>query len=358
MQWQVAASFPAGAGQATALGFAGPVCGVHGPVMLVAGGANFPDGMPWLGGKKKYYDDVYVFKKKGDSIVLTKGEFKLPSAIAYAASCSVPNGILYAGGENDNGISNKVWLLQWNEATSAVTTVSLADLPIALTNAAVTVHGNMVYLAGGETAVAASDAFYCLDLSNTAAGWMQLPSVPIQVSHTVLGVLTAGGHGSIYLAGGRKKNENGISDLYSLVYAFNIEKNQWIQKKSLPYRLCAGTGVAVNDSRLIMFGGDKGETFHRVETLIAAIGAEQDPAQKAILLRQKNDLQSKHPGFSKEVLIYDAGKDQWKAIGSIPYDAPVTTTAFKWGNDVIIPSGEIRAGVRTPNILKVKLPGK
>jgi Na+/proline symporter len=37
---------------------------------------------------------------------------------------------------------------------------------------------------------------------------------------------------------------------------------------------------------------------------------------------------------------------------SIPFAGQVTTTATRWGEDIIIPSGEIRAGVRTPHIIR------
>jgi len=55
------------------------------------------------------------------------------------------------------------------------------------------------------------------------------------------------------------------------------------------------------------------------------------------------------------VLLYDTKKDKWKAFSCIPYDSPVTTTAVKWNNEVIIPGGEIRAGVRTSQILSAKI---
>jgi N-acetylneuraminic acid mutarotase len=51
------------------------------------------------------------------------------------------------------------------------------------------------------------------------------------------------------------------------------------------------------------------------------------------------------------VLLYISKKDEWKSVVCIPYDSPVTTTAVKWNDEVTIPGGEIRAGVRTPQIL-------
>jgi cyclically-permuted mutarotase family protein len=355
MQWKIAATLPGANEQQASLGFAGPVAGLHNNVLLVGGGANFPGSMPWLGGKKKYYDDLYIFVKEKNKTVPLKKSFKLPFNIAYPASCSTPKGVLVAGGENEKGISNKVFLLQWNVPEQSVETKDLPDLPLAITNASATVNENIVYVAGGETATAASDQLYSLDLNNTGAGWKQLPSIPIPVSHAVFVAQSNGKNLSLYLLGGRKKNTNGISDLYASVYEFDLSKQKWSQKRSLPYNLCAGTGIANGSSCILMLGGDKGETFHKVETMISAINAEKDETKKQELILQKNKLQSTHPGFSPEVLQYNTITDEWAVYDSIPFETPVTTMAIRWGNDVIIPSGEIRAGVRSPVLLKGKL---
>jgi len=68
----------------------------------------------------------------------------------------------------------------------------------------------------------------------------------------------------------------------------------------------------------------------------------------------KNLLQENHPGFCKEVFRYQIKTDKWTKIGSLPFPTPVTTTAVKWGGTVYIPSGEIKAGVRSSKILSVK----
>ena len=351
IQWKIAGALPATNGQSKALGFAGPVAGVHNAVLVIAGGSNFPGSMPWLGGKKKYYDDVFVYSKKNKKLILHKKTFKLSNAVAYAATCSTEQGIVYAGGENDKGISNKVWLLQWNKKASAIVEKKLPDLPVALTNAAATVNKNIIYIAGGETAAGASDHFYSLDLNNIIAGWKQLPHLPKPVSHAVMVTQSNGHHNCLYLIAGRKKNTTSLSDFYSSVYQFDLKTNEWKEKRSLPYGLSAGTGVATGTNRILLFGGDKGETFHKTEELIIAIANEKDEAKKQQLNQQKIKLQATHPGFSKEVLLYDTIKDTWEKIGNIPFPSPVTTVAVKWNGDVLIPGGEIRAGVRTPQIL-------
>ena len=96
-------------------------------------------------------------------------------------------------------------------------------------------------------------------------------------------------------------------------------------------------------------------TFHKTEQLIAAIASEKDEHRKAELNEAKKALQSSHPGFSPEVLRYQTAEDAWSVVDSIPFEAPVTTTAIRWGNEVILPSGEIRAGVRSPKLLVGRL---
>ncbi len=204
--------------------------------------------------------------------------------------------------------------------------------------------------------IAATDHFYTLDLNDQAMGWKQLPAMPKPVSHTVLAVQSNRNNQHIYLIGGRKKNTNGISDLYASVYEFDLRQQRWKEKQPLPYPLSAGTGIATGDGYVWMFGGDKGTTFHKAETVIAAINAEKDEPKKQALIQQKNKLQSAHPGFSKEILRYNTITGKWAKAGNIPFDAPVTTVASLWGKDIIIPGGEIRAGVRTPKILKGILP--
>ena len=64
-------------------GFAGVFSGIvkegGEEFLVVAGGANFPEGRPWEDGKKVYYDAVYVLplKKGGEWRV---SEVKLPSS--------------------------------------------------------------------------------------------------------------------------------------------------------------------------------------------------------------------------------------------------------------------------------------
>lgn len=355
MQWKVESNLPPENGKLVATGFAGPVTGILDHYFFVGGGANFPELMPWNGGPKKYYNQLLVYAIKGEKLELLNKQFKLPNNIAYAASCNIVNGILFAGGENENGPSNLVWLLQWDARTENPQFKQLPNLPIALSNASMTVVGKRVYLAGGETASNTLDEFIVLDLDHTELGWKFLTKMPIPISHAVMDVLFQKSSGQIFIAGGRKKNPNGISDFYATMYAYDLASNLWEAKQALPYEICAGTGGVTKSNMFVVFGGDRGIVFHQVEQLISSINTQQQASVKLALIEQKNKLQSEHPGFSNEVLAYNAVQDSWMSIGNIPFKTPVTTTAIKWGDGFIIPTGEIRAGVRSSTILSVKM---
>ena len=77
--------------------YGGPFVGVHAGVLLVAGGANFPDGMPWEGGKKVWYPNIRVLEQDAQSW-FDAGE--LPGPLAYGAAVSTTEGIAILGGSD------------------------------------------------------------------------------------------------------------------------------------------------------------------------------------------------------------------------------------------------------------------
>ncbi|HUS93421.1 MAG TPA: sodium/solute symporter, partial [Phycisphaerae bacterium] len=52
------------------------------------------------------------------------------------------------------------------------------------------------------------------------------------------------------------------------------------------------------------------------------------------------------------VLAYHTITDTWALVGELPAGSQVTTAAVRWGEAVVIPTGEISPGVRTPRVLR------
>lgn len=355
IEWKTIAELPPFRDQSKSIGIAGPVVGIINNKLIVAGGANFPDKMPWQGGKKIYYNSISIFNKEKEQVFQEKIQNSLTSNIAYAANCITPLGVVYAGGENELGLSDKVYLLQWDEASNNLRQTKLPDLPVETTNGSLVCIENTIYFLGGETLTNTTNQFYSLNLNKINQGWMTLPVLPKPLSNMVVVAQHLNGQKQIYLLGGRAKQKNGISDFSSDVYSFDIHLKIWDKKKSLPYPLSAGTGAVFSEKYILLFGGDRGERFNKVEQTISNINLEKEQFKKENLISIKNKLLESHPGFSNEILLYNTQKNIWLSNGFIPFNTSVTTNLVQWGDEIIIPSGEIKAGVRTPRIISAKI---
>lgn len=355
IEWKTIAELPPFRDQSKSIGVAGPVVGIINNKLIVAGGANFPDKMPWQGGKKIYYNNISIFNKEKEQVFQEKIQNSLTSNIAYAANCITPLGVVYAGGENELGFSDKVYLLKWDEASNNLRQTKLPDLPVETTNGSLVCIDNTIYFLGGETLTNTTNQFYSLNLIKINQGWMTLPVLPKPLSNMVVVAQYLNGQKQIYLMGGRAKQKNGISDFSSDVYSFDIHLKIWDKKKSLPYPLSAGTGAVFSEKYILLFGGDQGERFNKVEQTISNINLEKEQFKKENLISIKNKLLESHPGFSNEILLYNTQKNIWLSNGFIPFNTSVTTNVVQWGDEIIIPSGEIKAGVRTPRIISAKI---
>lgn len=346
IDWTIATELPP-TDQKANIGIAGPIAGLIGDHLLVAGGANFPDGAPWDGGKKVYQNEAFLYRLSGDTLLLDS-TFTLPHAIAYPANVS-QDGILYsAGGEDTLGAIDRVYTYQLHNQEQ-LEVQELPRLPIPLTNASIIYIDQALYLIGGENSKVVSDKIYKLDLTQPEQSWISWLDLPYALTHSVA---VAGPDAKITIIGGRKRNENAKSTMYDRVLSINITDKSVKDLPKLPYALAAGTGVCTDNSDYIMIGGDDASTFHLAEQIIADISAETDSVKREALIIEKNTLQKTHPGFSKNVwkLNSESG-EEWELISELTLQSPVTTTALLRGNHIIIPSGEIRAGVRTANIL-------
>jgi len=355
--WSTFTELPSSGGKAH-IGVAGPLTGVHKGVMIIAGGANFPVGKPWEGGKKVYNDEVFVLEKDGKTAkwISPKTEH-LNQKIAYAACTSVADGVVCIGGETESGAGNGAFIMQWDAMKQDIIFKTLPDLPVPVANAGAASIGNIIYMAGGESKGKPSKAFFSMDLSSPNPGWKTLPELPIAVSHAVVVAQSNGKNPCIYVLGGRSATSSGISDLHSSVFCFDPHKNAWQKRTDIGdgktiTTLSAGTGMASGSSYILLMSGDKGDVFHRIETYNASIANATNEAEKQKLQAEKVSLLTNHKGFSKSIYLYNTITDLWSEIGQLPEPGQVTTTAVKWDNDIFIPSGEVRPGTRTPVIMK------
>lgn len=345
IDWFVGGKLPAQNAK-THIGVAGPVTGIIGDVLVVAGGANFPNGMPWEGGIKAYTKEAYFYSigKQGELDFLQAVPFE--DSLAYSAIVSSKNGFYAIGGERKGQATSDVF--HYSISNNTLMRKAFPSLPHPLTSGSATEVGDYLYFVGGENADFVSDKVYRLDLkAGESAVWEEFIVIPESLSHAIL---VTDGESKLLIAGGRKRNVNSKSTIYNAVLELKIDSKEFNEVTQLPESLAAGTGVYY-EGNLIIIGGDNAQTFHQVEELIGAINLTIDEVEKQQLIERKNAIQSSHPGFVKDVWVYNLHSKNWRKTDRISANSPVTTTAILHNDIIIIPSGEIRAGVRTDQIL-------
>jgi solute:Na+ symporter, SSS family len=309
------------------VGVAGPCAGVSGGVLLVAGGANFPSAAPWEGGRKVWHDAIFVLETPDGE---WQTGFTLPRPMAYAASVATPRGVVCIGGSDANGHFSDVWLLAWADRRVKVT--PLPRLPLPLANASAALVGSTIYVAGGEdrpSATAASRGFLSLDIERPEAGWSTLRAWP-GPERTL--AAAASQDGAFFLVGGvsLSTGADGRPVRRYLKDGYRYDPGSgWRRIADLPHPLAAAPSPApaLGPSHLLLLGGDDGS-------------------------RAGFQPLAAHPGFSRTTLAYHTITDTWTATGDVP--APrVTVPAVWWKDRIVVPSGEMRPGVRSPEVWTV-----
>lgn len=356
-KWKIIEKMPNRQGMMGAMGYAGAINEINNNTLIIAGGANFPNGMPWQGGKKYYSNDIYVLQKDKEHYFWNeKITDTLPEPVAYAAHTSTNKGIFFAGGENENGFSNKAYLLNFHPKKNKIEITPLPNLPVRLANMSATHIGEIIFVAGGDGIKASSDKLLSLDLADENPQWKFLADLPIALANGSL-IAQHGKDGmNLFMIGGRRKTSSGISELHASLFIYEIAKNTWhsgatISDGKIISNLSAAAATTFGKNYIIIFGGDDGVIFHQIENYNFQIAQEINPKQKDALISRKNELVINHPGFSRNILLYNTITNTWKKIGELPYPAQVTTNALVWDNNFIISNGEIKPGVRTPDII-------
>jgi N-acetylneuraminic acid mutarotase len=303
-------------------GFAGAFAGVSDTTLLFAGGANFPDKKPWQGGTKVWYDAVFALGSPGDPWRVAG---RLPRALGYGVSVTHGDSVICVGGSDARGHYADAFRLRLS--AGHLVTANLPPLPKPLANACGAVVGNALYIAGGldtPEATATSGAVYRIDLVTPNPRWQELAPLP---APRMLATAAAF-DGALYVLGGvdLSRGPDGKPQRRYLTGAYRYDPmaGNWTRIADVPHAVTAAPSPAPTDATgFYLLGGDDGT--------------------------QVNTPPDQHAGFSKAVLHYDPRGDRWVTAGRIP-DPRVTTPCVRWHDGWIVPSGEARPGIRSPDV--------
>ena len=377
--WKVLPPLPDSEGFAGVYG--GLVTGESGVAnLVVAGGANFPAGRPWDGGKKVYSDGFFRLEL-GEGGTWSRGENWLEQ-VAYGMSVSLPDGsCLFMGGKRMDDAQGR------ELALSSVSRVRIVagkivvekgpELPLALVEGVAGVVGDTVIVlagaANGEGNFTTAQRGFVLDSAAPFGEWnwkeLAWPEASPGVPARGRMYATAGVQGGrFYLFGGRDFADPAVADeeaperVFGLdflrdCYSCDVEAGSWERVADLPQGMSAApaTAAPVGATHLMILGGVN------VPFLKEQVAARPETQGAG----------TAHPGFPSTILGYDTLTDTWVEAGEMPTEmlpdhetnpaasrwAPVTTPLVFWDGGFLIPTGEIKPGIRSPQVLAGKVAG-
>jgi N-acetylneuraminic acid mutarotase len=189
--------------------------------------------------------------------------------------------------------------------------------------------GDTFYLAGGLERPDATEClrtFWALDLLRPGASWRELEPCP--GPERMLAVAGSNGE-SFYLFSGARLHADvrGRPVRTYLRDAWQYRPGHgWRRLADMPRAAVAAPTPAprAGDGRFLILSGDDGtKVDFRPETA--------------------------HPGFPRDVLVYDPGRDRWDATGAAPFSR-ATAPTVTWHSLLVVPSGEARPGFRSPEV--------
>jgi len=310
-------------------GFAGAFAGVSNGALIVSGGANIAGGKWGDTFTKQWHDSVFVLEKPDRE---WKGGFRLPRALGYGVSVTTERGVVCIGGSDSQRHCADVFLLEWRDGK--IVTATLPALPGPCANMCGALVGKVIYVAGGigkPDATAAMKTFWSLDLAAPDPHWESLEPWP--GAERIFGVAGTV-RGAFYLFGGAKlkPGADGKAVREYLRDAFEYRPGKgWTRLADMPRAAVAAPSpaIATGAGHLLVVSGDDGT---------------------------KVDFQPvrEHPGFPRGVMAYAPGRNDWTAAGEAPFSR-ATAPVVRWLGCDVIPNGEVRPRVRTPEVWSVQV---
>ena len=368
---------------------------------------------------KVYHRDIYVLRKtaRDGKYEWHQAKAKLDHGYSYGVSIPTDDGLVCIGGEwkepfvkdettgepyQRQHLSSKVFVLKWDAKAKRVEIADklvgenedpdeilpLPPMPTACAYIAGARVADAIYIAGGNCGAGktATSHFWRLDLSKKRSkddfAWESLPSWPGPARWKAAAAAQSDGETDcFYLFSGTGPAGQGLTDAYRFnpnAYkrykgenepgggALPPRKQIWLKLADVgagaPGLRCTAAAPAAPSgaNHILLFGGDDGAFYQQAEhkQLAADIAAAEKARNADEVARLKVRMEKRmtaHPGFRRDILAYHTITDTWVDAGEFPTGNHVTTNVVQWDGDLVIPSGEIRPGVRSPSIWKATL---
>ena len=239
---------------AYAKGVSAPFCGAIQDVLVVAGGANFPDKSLLEGGAKRVYADIWAKAPHGRKWVHAG---VLPDSTAYGATFAVDSVLVLAGGNVCGVTTDKVYELRLSYGKAVLRT--LPQLPVPMEQCGWTRDGENLYLVGG---VGTTGVYAC---KIGTYEWSKIADLPEPLVQPVAFASV----GKLYVWGGFNPETLEVSDrgivMDLTVIPSGAKDSLWKAAPAIPDggTFVGATGATLPNGRLVVVGGVNRAIFAR-----------------------------------------------------------------------------------------------
>lgn len=343
-------------------GVSAPFGGILSGMLVVGGGCNFPATPVYQGGQKVYYQTIYAKNAAEHSDWYPIARF--PEPLAYGVSVAAGDALIFAGGNNEEGASRKVWKLTKSAEQFHLDT--LPSLPFGMDNMAGTLSGDRLFLAGGNTGGRQSNVLISLSLTESATGWRHHTDFP--GNPRIQPVLNGFDHENeayLLLSGGFSFATDSVpAEVNSSTALFHIANERWTPGTDAvigPDTVALGGGTSVTwDSEWILFAGG-------VNRRIFSDALNRNRDRSRFLSRNEQAKVDSIDSFSAHYLKhspqwyrfntglvgYRISDSSWHHLAFDENLARAGALLIRHGEEIYLVNGELKPGVRTPLIVKV-----
>jgi len=337
--WNKVGKLPIPNGFSKSIGVSGAMAGFIGEYLVITGGANFPYKPLTEGGKKEFYSDIFVMKVNADNTLTKVNTGQLPQKLATGIAIKDHNSLYIIGGENATGDSDIIYQITLQDTKPIIK--EIAKLPFTWAAGVAFINKGTLYLIGGRQKKKASNKVWAYNLKDYSI--KSLPDLPgesrVQMPFSVLGnkVYIFNGLGSLTLT------DN---------YSYDFTKNTWHKLSDTKlngedFTIAGGATIPLTNNDILIIGGVNKEVFDDAVTKLGTLqGIELDNFKANYFARTPKEF-----NFSKQMMVFNTKKNKWTSIGVLPFIGGAGSFPLvKKDNKIWHISGEIKAGVRTPEI--------
>lgn len=370
------------------LGVSACYAGVVGRWLVVAGGCNFPEP-----GRKRYYSGIYTIPldsipkpQTGDTAVVIPLSARtlaasrhplagigLEAALAYGASVSMGDSLVFLGGRNADSSVTMAVSLHLDDCGRPLLR-RLPALPVPMDNFTAAADGRRIYVFGGNQSGRPSRALWCYDPASPKP-WRHLADAP--GAPRVQPVCVAYNN-KVYIWGGfHACGDSSTVATDGLLY--DADAHGWtalpapVDSLGHPMTLTGGSAILVpsspsaeegNDARpfSLSFGEDGGEALTTPSVIFLggvnrAIFLDAISGRHALVDEAHYQLQPvAWYRFSPYVQRYSLDRRAWLTpVPIVPATARAGAAIATDGRYVYVIGGEVKPTVRTPSVVCLSL---